>query len=321
MAGDAELVRVIRGDHIESVHRGHAVICDASGIRESWGDADVAIFPRSSCKMVQALPLVEAGLERDPRRLALACASHSGEAAHVDLARGWLSELGLGDEDLRCGAHWSTEREARDAMVRDGRTPCQCHNNCSGKHVGFLALSRHLGGDPDYVDIDHPVQRTVLRTFEEVTDLDSPAHGIDGCSAPNPMTRLSALGRAMARFATAGDDARGRAMTALRDAMAAHPHLVAGTGRACTDLMAAATGGAVVKTGAEGVYVGILPERGLGIALKITDGTTRAAEAVIATLLVRSGALEEGAPVARRLAHGPIRNWRGIVTGHMQTMV
>ena len=323
MRDAVEMVRVIRGDRVESVHRGAAAICDASGgVLEAWGDPGAVIFPRSSCKMIQALPLVEAGLEADPRRLALACASHQGAAVHTDLASAWLDDLGLAERDLRCGAHMPYAEDARDALVRAGRAPDQRHNNCSGKHVGFLALGRRLGGGSEYVEVDHPVQRAVREAFEAITGAPSPGWGIDGCSAPNFACRLDGLAGAAARFAAAGTrggtgGARGRAMADLRTAMAAHPDLVAGEGRACTDLMRAMDGVAV-KTGAEAVFLAIVPSRGLGVAVKIADGATRAAEAAIAALLVRLGVLDPQAEVARRLMHGPIRNRRALVTGHYE---
>ena len=321
--GGAIEVGVRRGDMIESVHRGAAVICDAGGIREAWGDGSAVIYPRSSCKMIQALPLAEAGVETDPRRLALACASHQGSALHAGMASDWLRDAGWGEGDLRCGAHMPYEDAARDALIRDGRAPDQTHNNCSGKHAGFLALNRSLGGGPDYVEVDHPVQRGVRAAFEDVTGMESPTWAVDGCSAPNFATRLDALAGAMARFATAGasggvQGARGAAMIALREAMAAHPGLVAGDGRACTELMAAAGGGAALKTGAEGVFVAILPALGLGVALKIADGATRASEAAIAAILVRLGVLDAAHPAVRRRLEGPIRNWRGIETGRVE---
>ncbi|WP_179378368.1 asparaginase [Jannaschia marina] len=321
--GAVDLVEVIRGDRIESVHRGHAVICDGRGeVIEAWGDPGAVIYPRSSCKMIQALPLLESGAGRDlsDARLALACASHQGEAAHVERVRAWLSDLSLGEADLRCGAHMPYAETAAAELIRADETPCQLHNNCSGKHAGFLMLSRHLGAGPEYVEPDHPVQLAVRRTFEEVTGMESPGYGIDGCSAPNFATRLDALGRAMGAFAAArpDGDARASAMARLTRAMATEPMLVAGTGRACTDLMDAMDGRVAVKTGAEAVFVAILPELDRGVALKIVDGATRASEAVIAALLVRLGALSAEAPVARRLMHGPIVNRRGIETGRMQ---
>ncbi len=318
------MIQVLRGDRIESEHAGHAVVCRPDGsIVAAWGDPEAVIYPRSSCKMLQALPLVEsgaaAGLGDDA--LALACASHQGAAMHTGRVAQWLAELGLTEADLRCGTHWPHDTETRDALIRSGASPCQLHNNCSGKHAGFLHLGRHLGAGPDYIDPDHPVQRAVRAAFEEVTGAPSPGHAIDGCSAPNFATRLSGLAGAMARFAeaavTGGYDRRGRAMARLCDAMVAHPELVAGEGRSCTELMRAMGGQVAVKTGAEAVFVAILPRQRLGVALKIADGATRASEAAIARLLVHLGALSPDAPVCRRLVDAELRNWQGTPTGRI----
>ncbi|PWJ14486.1 asparaginase [Jannaschia seohaensis] len=321
MAGDVELVQVIRGDRVESVHRGHAVICDGAGqVLEAWGNGAAVIYPRSSCKMIQALPLLESGAGRDltDRHLALACASHRGAPIHTDLARSWLADMGMDDDDLRCGVHAPNDADAAAALIRADEAPCQVHNNCSGKHCGFLMFGAHLGAGPEYVEPDHPVQRAVRAAFEEMTGMESPGYGIDGCSAPNFATRIDALAAAMGRFARPGGDARGTAMRRLTAAMARHPELVSGEGGACTDLMRAMGGKGAVKTGAEGVFIAILPELDRGVAVKCSDGATRAAEAVIATLLMRLGALDAEAPVARRLTHGPITNRRGIETGHLE---
>lgn len=312
-------VHVLRGGRIESRHRAAVAIHDGADTVAAWGEADAVIFPRSAVKMMQAVPLVERGLEADPRRLALACASHQGAAVHTEGVAAWLADTGHGEADLRCGAHRPNDAATADALVRAGVAPDQRHNNCSGKHAGFLALSRAVGGGPDYVDVDHPVQRTVRAAFEDVIGADAAGWGIDGCSAPNFAAPLSAVARGAARFARAtGGDARGRAMVALRAAMAAHPDLVAGEGRACTGLMRAAGHGAALKTGAEGVFVAILPAQGLGVALKVEDGAKRAAEALIAAILVRVGALDAAHPTARAHMTGPLRNWRGIETGAVE---
>jgi L-asparaginase II len=319
--GAIDLVEVIRGDRVESVHRGHIVVCDGAGeIVEAWGDPSAVIYPRSACKMVQALPLLEsgAGAHLTSAQLALASASHEGAAVHVAGVNAWLRDLAMSEQDLRCGTHMPYSDDAKADLIRAGDRPCQLHNNCSGKHAGFLALSKHLGAGPEYVEPDHPVQLAVRRAFEEVTGMDSPGYGIDGCSAPNFATRLDAFGRAMGLFAGARDGGglRQDAMVRLTRAMGAEPMLVAGEGRACTDLMHAMGGRVAVKTGAEAVFIAIIPELNRGIALKIVDGTTRAAEAVIAAMLVRLGVLDAGAPVAKRLTHGPITNCRDKVTGH-----
>jgi L-asparaginase II len=223
----------------------------------------------------------------------------------------------MAEGDLRCGAHEPADRDERDRLIRAHEAPCQIHNNCSGKHSGFLTLTRHLKAGPEYVELDHPVQQAVRAAFEEVTGEASPGYGIDGCSAPNFATSVTGLARAMARFAaaTGTGDARDRAMHRLTRAMAAHPELVAGEGRACTELMRAMDGRVAIKTGAEAVFVAIVPERQMGIALKIVDGGTRGAEAAIVALLARLGVLDARHPAALKRLDAVQRNWRGIETG------
>lgn len=318
------MLEIWRGEMLESQHLGHAVICDAAGnLLESWGDPELMIYPRSSCKMLQALPLIESGAAKahglTSEQLALACASHNGAQIHTSRVTAWLDHLGLDDDAFCCGPQEPSDIPARNGLIRAGEAPCRCHNNCSGKHAGFLTLTQHLGAGPDYVAIDHPVQLAVREAYEEMTGVTSPTYGIDGCSAPNFATSLSGLARAMARMAV-GDDGstRGRAAEALVQAMMAHPELVAGETRACTELMRAMGGKAAIKTGAEAVFVAILPEQRIGIAVKIVDGGTRAAEAAIAGLLIKCGVLDAAHPTAVKWTQGPIRNWDGLKTGHMQ---
>jgi L-asparaginase II len=323
MARAVPMVELWRGGLLESQHLGHAVIADRSGIVEAWGDPRMTIYPRSSCKMIQALPLVESGAAQSrgltDQHLALACASHDGASVHVDLARRWLADLGLGDADLRCGAHEPADRDERVRLIRAGEAPCQVHNNCSGKHTGFLTYGQHIKAGPDYVELDHPVQRAVRAAFEDLTGEESPGFGIDGCSAPNFATSVAGLARAMATFAAAreGGMVRDRAMHRLSRAMAGHPVMVEGSGSACTELMEAAGGSVALKYGAEAVFVAILPARGLGIALKISDGSKRAAEAAIAALLVHLGILPADHPAVRRRVGAAQTNWRGLVTGEL----
>jgi L-asparaginase II len=275
--------------------------------------------------MLQALPLVESGAADaaglTEAQLALACASHQGAHIHTDMVTRWLADLGLAEADLRCGAHMPNDPEAAKELTCSDTKPCQIHNNCSGKHSGFLTLTRHLKAGPEYVEPDHPVQRAVKAAFEEVTGETSPGYGIDGCSAPNFATSVHGLARAMARFAaaTGEGDGRDRAMARLRRAMAAYPELVAGEGRSCTELMRAMGGRVSIKTGAEAVFVAMLPEQGLGIALKIVDGATRASEAAIAALLVKLGVLEAEHPATRKRLNVVQTNWRGIETGTIRT--
>lgn len=319
MSDPIKLVELHRNGHLESVHRGHVVVCDAAGVVAEWGNAAQVIFPRSAYKMLQALPLVESGAADAAglgvNHLALSCASHQGAHMHTDLARDWLAGLGMGEADLRCGPQIPADKEAQAMLRADYQSPCQLHNNCSGKHSGFLTLNKHLGGGAEYIKLDHPVQKAVKAAFEEMIEAPAQGWGIDGCSAPNFMCEVGQLARAMAKMATPermGGGARTKAAKRLVEAMMAHPLLVAGTTRACSDLMAAADGKAAVKTGAEGVFVGIIPERGFGIALKIEDGNHRASEAVMAALLVRLGVVAPADPRVAPYLRRPDINRRGI---------
>jgi len=315
------MVEVWRGPFCESLHRGHAVVWDAGGgIVAAWGDPDAVILPRSSSKMIQALPLIESGAAAQfglsDSQLALACASHQGEAVHTGMVGDWLAALSLSEGDLRCGSHLPYSDEARNGLVCSHTAPDQRHNNCSGKHAGFLTLNKHLGGGSEYVDPDHPVQKAILAAFEDVTGETSPGYGIDGCSAPNSACTVTGFARALASYARPGPGVRGAAQARLTHAMASHPHLVAGEGRACTVLMRAMGGKVAIKTGAEAVFAAILPDQGIGIAVKIEDGTTRASEAVITQLLIGAGVLDAANPAARTYIHGPITNRRDVETGH-----
>jgi L-asparaginase II len=318
------MVELWRGGLLESTHSGHAVIWGPGGIEAAWGDPAIVIFPRSSCKMIQALPLVETGaadaLGLTPAHLAFACASHEGEGRHVQMARDWLSTLGLSEPALRCGAHEPYDKTERDRLILAGESPCQLHNNCSGKHCGFLTVTGHLRAGPEYVEIDHTLQQMIRAATEDVAGETAAGWGVDGCSAPNFAITLAGLARAMQSFAaaTGRSDARSRAMVRLTQAMATYPELVAGEGEATTELMRAMDGRVSIKYGAEAVYTAILPEKGLGIAVKIADGGKRAAETAIATLLVHAGVLDPAHPQARQRLSTPMPSRRGLPAAELR---
>ncbi len=317
------LVEVLRGGHVESAHRGSVSVFDGDG-KCVWelGDTARPVFPRSAVKAIQALPFVESGAADaygfGEEELALACASHSGEPAHAGLAAAMLAKAGLDASALECGAHWPTSQAATVALARSGACPTALHNNCSGKHSGFLCTCAHAGLDHHgYVEAGHAVQETVRGALEDVT---SAAHGpdnrgTDGCSIPTYAVPLRDLAAAFARMGTGRGlgPQRARAAKRLLAACMANPFLVSGTDRADLALMKAAPGRIFVKTGAEGVYCAALPELGLGIALKCDDGAGRAAEAMIAAVSARLLAGEE-ALVAElaRLANPVLKNWNGI---------
>ncbi|HEX5280889.1 MAG TPA: asparaginase [Micropepsaceae bacterium] len=316
------LVEVTRGHRVESVHRGAIAVCDADGgVRLFIGDVDCPTYPRSSLKPVQALPLIESGAAAryvlGSEEIALACASHSGEPQHTTRVAAWQAKIGCSVADLACGAHRPMHEATANEMVARGEKWTPLHNNCSGKHTGFMTVARALGAPvAGYEQPDHPVQRLVERTFSEMSGVPGPLpYGIDGCTVPNFAVPLRALALAMARIADPTNLApeRAEACRSIFSAMTTHPELVAGTARACTRLMRQSPAIAV-KTGAEGVFVAILPSLGLGAALKVDDGAGRAAETAIAALLIALGSVpDEGA--AKDLAHASVLDTRGRSVG------
>jgi len=322
------LVEVMRGAVVESRHRGAVAVVDAEGAAVlALGNVDRPVFPRSAVKALQALRMIETGAADHfgltDQELALACASHGGEAGHVAAARSMLSRIGLDASALRCGAHPPMHVPSAAALCRAGAEPTTLHNNCSGKHSGFLCLACMLGADPrGYIEPDHPVQREVKATIESVTGSAIPddRRAIDGCSVPTWAVPLKALALGFARFCTGHGLApeRAKAAARLRAACAAHPWYVAGSGRFCTEVMQRLGARAFVKLGAEGVYCGALPERGLGIAVKCDDGGARASEVVMAALILRFGALNESERAwLDRLLRPTLRNWNGFAIGKL----
>lgn len=323
------LVEVTRGDLVESRHRGAFAVSDAGG-RIRWSEGDIArpIYARSAIKPLQALPLIESGAAAafgcSPAEIALACASHDGEPVHTAAVSAWLARLGLGVDALECGSHAPYDPTAAAGLIRRNEAPCPLHNNCSGKHAGFLTLARRLGVDHrGYIGYAHPVQQATFRVLEEMAglDLQDAPRGIDGCGIPQLGLPLRGLARAMARMADPSDQtpARAAACRTVREAMAAHPVMVAGHNRFCTRVIAAAGGDVLVKTGAEGVFCAFAPARGLGIALKIEDGATRASEVALLALLHRLDLLPEGAAaVLAPLARPAILNRAGRQVGEIR---
>jgi L-asparaginase II len=315
------VVEVLRGGRVESGHRGAGLVCDADGKRVfAFGDVERAVFPRSAVKPMQALPLVESGAADgfSDEELALACASHSGEPAHLATAAAMLARVGLNESALACGAHWPLGAEATRALARAGGEPGSLHNNCSGKHAGFLCLACAQGLPVEvYETPAHGVQKLVKAAMEDVCGerLGEPA--VDGCSIPAYALPLSSLARGFARLGAGKGLAPARAAAARRllGAMTAHPFHVAGSGRFDTQAMTLLQGRAVTKTGAEGVYCAALPELGLGLALKIDDGATRAAEVAVAALIRRFVDPPEG---FERLARPRLVNWRGVHVGDLR---
>ncbi|MEC9247296.1 MAG: asparaginase [Pseudomonadota bacterium] len=326
--GNPVLVEVLRGNVVESRHRGAIAVFDADGGKVmSLGDVDRPVFPRSAVKAIQALPFVESGAADahgfGNREIALACSSHSGEPEHAALATSMLERAGLGSDAFECGAHWSSEQHVLIAQARNLAEPAAAHNNCSGKHAGFLCTCAHLGHDPQgYVALGHPAQDAVKAAMEAVTGAahETDLCGTDGCSIPTYAVPLKALAHGFARMATGTGFASERAKAAKRifAACTEEPFYVAGSGRADTLMMEAGQGRIFTKTGAEGVFCAAIPERGIGIALKCDDGATRAAEVMVAEVLAQLLDGDALAETLRDMARPVLTNRRGFEVGSLR---
>ena len=320
------LVEVTRGGIVESCHRASVAVSLASGeMVLALGETGTPVFPRSAIKAFQAMPLVSAGgVERfgftDPE-IAVMCASHNAEPEHVETVRAILAKISMDETALECGAH--RPRHGKDilALAQAGKSFSAVHNNCSGKHAGMLALAKMLEVDPHgYIAPGHRVQQVIGAGIEKICGVrlaEAPC-GTDGCSVPTWGMALANIARGFARLATGEGlgEAEAGAARRIRAAVAAAPFMVAGSKRFCTTVMEITGTNALVKTGAEGVMCAALPEKGLGLAVKCDDGAARAAEAIMAHLLVGFGAAT--ADAMAQLTTAPVRNWNSIHTGDIR---
>ncbi|MEQ1894901.1 MAG: asparaginase [Planctomycetota bacterium] len=297
------LVRFLRGREVESVHRGAWCLVDPAGeVLAGAGDLGQRYFARSSVKALQALALLESGaaehFQLSDEELAVVIASHAGEECHTAVVSRLLERLGLGVRHLRCGVHAPFDERTRKALRAAGETATALHNNCSGKHVGFLALAKHLGVPSEsYLDPDSAGQKLVRAALAEMSGVswDELAPEVDGCSAPTFRLPLAALATAFARLANPSElgPARRAAAERLTRVAGAHPVLIAGSARWLdTDLLRASGGRLFAKYGAEAVQAVGVVGGGRGFALKIDDGGLSALQAFVPAILERLGLLQ-----------------------------
>jgi len=324
------LVEVTRNGTVESRHFGAAVVCNFKGdIVESWGDIERLVFPRSALKPMMAIHLVESGAcdhygLRDAE-LSLACSSHQGQKIHQNLVESWLERLGLSEDHLACGTALPDDTESAHQLIASGQNNgCRIHHNCSGKHTGFLTTALHLDMSlDDYHQIEHPLQQLSLDILSNMADIDLKQYpmGIDGCGLPAPTMPLLQLGRATARFARPVDlsNFRAQAIYRLHEAITNEPLYIAGHGTIVSELNEVTKGAVLAKTGAEGIVTAALPKQGLGIAIKIADGSARARSVALLAILNHLGALsnEEKDKLQTHISPAII-NSRGLNVGEIR---
>lgn len=297
VADAAELAVVERGGFIESRHAGSAVVLGPDGsVVRSVGDPGAAILPRSSLKPLQATAVLATGLALTPEQTVLATASHAGTPAHLEVVRGTLRAAGLTEDDLGCTPDWPLDAAARDALVRTGEHKRPLYMNCSGKHAAMLAACRHSGWATDgYLSADHPLQRQIRDVVERLTGEKIQASAVDGCGAPIHAITLTGLARGIQRVATASPSspfALFRAAAAVHRAVLENGWALDGPGRPNTLVIERL--GVFAKGGAEGVMV-MAAGDGTTVALKVLDGSGRAATIVALRLLAAAGAVDDAA--------------------------
>ncbi len=323
------LVNTLRGKLVENCHRGAIAVCDPRGrLLHSWGDTDALVYPRSSIKTLQALPLVESGaadhFQLDDAELALACSSHGSEELHTTTVQSWLKRLELDEDALECGPHAPNHVPTAEKMLINHIEARRIHNNCSGKHSGMLTTCRFFGEETrGYIEREHAAQQRWFDAVGDMADVDMRRlpWNRDGCGIPVIAMPLQSIATAFARIAIPDDltATRGGAVERLCKAISRHPFMVAGSGRLCTEVIELSGRRTLIKTGADGVYTAALQEKGLGVALKIDDGNGEAAQVAVLEVLRRLGGLhaDEIESLASR-CHMPIINTRGVITGYRQ---
>jgi len=330
------LAKVIRGETIESIHRGHLIVVSGDGkIIAQLGNPEMVTFFRSSAKPFQVIPFLTSCAAESfgfsEREIALACGSHSGEKFHIETVEKMLEKIGFSETDLRCGVHVPFNEEVAEELIKASKKPMQLHNNCSGKHASMLAVAKQTGADfKTYELLENPVQQKILETVSKFSDVpkNQIKIGIDGCAVPNFALPVSAMAKSFARLVfppKSFDKETREACRQIVSAMISYPEMIGGTERLDTIIMQALRGKIVSKIGAEGIYTaGILPsqkwKKGLGIAFKIEDGEDKRARAVVAIELFRQlGILDEkAAETLDEFSPMQIKNRRGDKVGEVK---
>jgi len=306
----------------EATHAGHlAVVAPGGAPVAALGDPQRVTYLRSSAKPLQALAALQTGVADrfglEPEQIAVMCASHSGEARHVNTVRELLRRAEIPEAALHCGGHWPLSESAASELRRELAAPLAVHNNCSGKHAGMLAAARALGAPLEtYLDRHHPVQDRIRGTIARLSGLpaDRLAEGTDGCSAPNAALPLESMARAFAALVACGDAEAVRVVAA----MTTHPFLVAGTGRFDTALMEATQGRILAKGGAAGVHCSADRRSGQALALKLESGDgTWIGTAVVAAMRQLGWLAPNEVGALASFAEPRLINHRGLEVGRV----
>jgi len=321
-------VEVMRGSVVESQHQVMAVVVDERGLSTiSFGNSQFLTMPRSAIKMLQALPFVESGAYEafglEPKHLALICSSHRGEKNHLLAVGEIMAKAGIREEMFVCGGHWPANEASAHEMIRKEILPTPRVNNCSGKHSGLIATCLHLKENPEgYEKYSHPSQVRLRKALTEVMhyDHDKAHYGVDGCGLLTYAVPLQNLAMGMRIFASSQEPSqRQRAAQTILEAVRREPFYVSGSDDFTTDFIQVTGGRCVIKNGAEGVFCGVIPEKGWAFAVKAEDGAARASQAATAFLLEKLGVLSDQDKVKlKKYLEPKVKNWKGVDVGSVR---
>lgn len=322
------MVEVTRGPIVESLHQVMAVVTNELGsVTHYWGNPQYLTLPRSAIKMLQVLPLIESGaadkFNLEAKHIALACGSHRGEKDHLQALSQWMEKTGIPESQLICGPHLPYDEKSAQEFLRRGQSPTALCNNCAGKHLALISTCLHKGEDPTgYEKYEHIAQKRLRKVLTEMVKVDHSkvGHGVDGCGIPTYGVALQSLAVGMSSLINPKENpTRKAASQRVLDAVRSHPYYVAGSDNFVTAVIEKSQGRAIIKSGAEGVVCGVLPEKRVAFALKASDGGARAAQVAAATLLLQLGGLSETEFRALSTYTMPeVKNWKGDVVGQVR---
>jgi L-asparaginase II len=321
------LVILTRTNHVESIHKGYVCVTDPQkNIVYSIGNPNAKVFLRSSAKPIQAVVFACSGaMEKfniSLEELAIICSSHSGEDFHREAVNSILNKIGLSEENLSCGVANPYNQDMINELIKKGERPSQLYNCCSGKHAGMLALCRFYNFPVEgYTESEHPVQQLILKTIASLLECDTSdiTLGIDGCGIPTFMITLQQAAYLYSHLAR-GNNGTGKykdAFGLVQKAMTSYPRMINGDKEFCTDLITHSEGKVIGKVGAEGIYCVAVPEKQLGICVKISDGNERGVYPVTIHILSELGVINKQVmDKLKAWAYPPLKNHKGKVVGY-----
>ena len=321
--GAIKMVEVTRGDSIESIHYGAAVLINSDGeILKEWGNSNILIYPRSALKPIQSLNLYKEGvaeaLNLSDKLIALTTASHHAETIHQEMVDNWLKKMNLNENHLSCGPAWPWNEKDQFEAYSKYKIKRKIFHNCSGKHCGHLAVCSYKNLPiKNYQNKDHPIQKDLIQLIEDLSKYKVKNIGVDGCTLPNPLIPLKKFAFATAQLADYKKlNDHSDIAKRIFDSCVKFPEIAGGSKSINSILTKLSNGKVFVKNGAEGVFVAIIPELKSALAVKIIDGTKRAAEVAIAGLLSELKIINN--EKIKKIKKRPIENSAGQIIGSMK---